>query len=186
MNVEKFTVRTTRATIVTWASSINAARTIVANAEGCPDSAILSVTSERETERKAAFRASPLLSGFLSVALQDLQYSENDEACREGWEARDVGTIWDCPDETFNRARVICDAFYAAAGPVIGESACDLEQIGSDSYLETAGHGAGFSDRRHDDDRDESARIADSLSSAVDGSRGLEMYIGDDGKAYFA
>lgn len=133
-----------------------------------------------EATRWLAFSASPMLSGFLSTLLADLQLTERDEACQEEREERDTGTIWDCPDATFTAARAICDRFWYAAP--VEESDCDSEQLGSDLYMEMAGHGVGFSDRSHDDDRDESARIAEQLSAAVDGR--LETYLGDDGAAY--
>lgn len=131
---------------------------------------------QTETERRAIFRTSPLLMGFLSTLLEDLQFSEREEG--------DSGTIWDCPDATFNAARSICDRFYALDIPV-AESACSYEQIGGDLYLEAAGHGAGFRDREHDSDSDVSQDIGERLSAAVDTvCTHLETYLGDDGCAY--
>ena len=105
-----------------------------------------------ESERKVAFRANPLIEGFLSTALEDLQFTENETACQEEREARDTGTIYDCPDETFQRAKDECDAFIAAAMTAPEMTECDFtlvefiessfafvqEHIGSDLYLERA------------------------------------------------
>ena len=137
-----------------------------------------------ETDRRAAFKASPLLMGFLGTMLEDLQNNEREAAFEDEREEIDAGTIWNCPDVTFNGARSICDTFYSGpGGDAAAESDCTYEQIGSDLYLESAGHGAGFSDRDHDGDRDASRAIAERLSAAVS-RHSVETYIGDDGAAY--
>jgi hypothetical protein len=151
----------------------------------------------RERERKAAFRACPMAESFLAVLLQDLQHSESDEACTEEREARDSGTIYTCPDSTFRAAVAECESFLAAIaahlaavpdGALAGldlASCYTLEQMGSDLYLERAGHGAGFRDRdAWSDDRDENAAIGETLSDLVESRSSLEVYLGDDGQAY--
>ncbi len=131
-----------------------------------------------EASRREAFRASPLLMGFLSTLLEDLQHSEREEAFQDEREERDVGTIWGCPVATFTAARTICDAFYAAAP--VEESDCSSDQLGSDLYMESVGHGVGFSDRDHGDLGYDD--VAERLSAAVAGR--LETYTGDDGAAW--
>lgn len=153
-----------------------------------------------ESEREAAFRANPLIRGFLSTALEDLQFNENETACQEEREARDTGTIYDCPDETFQRAKDECEAFLASAraAPELIECGFTLaefiessfpfvrEHIGSDLYLERAGHGAGFRDRTiWADGYTENREIGERLSAAVNPRGTLEIYLGDDGCAYF-
>lgn len=145
-----------------------------------------------EQERNAVFQASPMVRGFLATLLEDLQHSESDEACTEGREARDTGTIYTCPDSTFRAVVADCESFVAAlARDGHGRNALDLaldyapngyslEQAGSDLYLERAGHGAGFRDRGL-------GRAGAWLSDGVDSAFGvanLEAYLGDDGQAY--
>jgi len=154
-------------------------------------------TDNRERERKAAFRACPMAESFLAVLLQDLQHSESDEATSEGREARDTGTIYDCPDSTFRAAVAECESFLAAIaahlaavpdGALAGLDLANrytLEQMGSDLYLERAGHGAGFRDRDSwSDDREENRAIGEALSDLVESRHSLEAYLGDDGQTY--
>lgn len=149
-----------------------------------------------EQERKAAFAANPMAESFLATLLQDAQLSENDSACVEEREPMDSGTIYDCPDSTFNLAMRECQRFRDAItqaivtvpdGALAGlDTDCryTLEAIGSDLYLERAGHGAGFRDRDiWSDDSDECRAIGEALSDLVE--RGaVESYFGDDGKLY--
>ena len=148
-----------------------------------------------ESDRKAIFRNSPMVVGFLSTMLQDLQLTENDDSVEEDRESRDVGTIYDCPESTLNAVIHECETFLAT----LKESAHDrwwrLEHIfqdkylaepaGSDLYLERAGHGAGFRDRKcwHENKR-VNALIGERLSRAVPSRGSIYAYIGDDGKAY--
>lgn len=150
---------------------------------------------ERERNRKAIFHADKMAESFLSVMLQDMQFSENDEATTEEREPRDVGTIWTVPDSTFRACLMECADFrlaisdHLAAVPDGALAGLDLdgygiaEQLGSDLYLERAGHGAGFRDRDSwSDDRDECNAIGEALSGLV--HSGFESYLGDDGQAY--
>lgn len=69
--------------------------------------------SDTESYRKGIFKACPGFSDFVAVALQDLQYSENDEACTDERDARDSGTIYDSilTGEAFEHMRQIYTAF---------------------------------------------------------------------------
>jgi hypothetical protein len=148
-----------------------------------------------EIERKAAFSAKPMAESFLATLLEDAQLSENEEAFSEEREARDVGTIYDCPGDLFKLALDECEAFgldiaLALArvpdGALVGlDRDCrhTAAQLGSDLYLERAGHGAGFRDRdTWSEDRDECRAIGEALSGLV--RTGLETTLGDDGKLY--
>jgi hypothetical protein len=150
-----------------------------------------------ETEREAAFKACPMARDFLATLLQDAQLSEADEACSDEREARDSGTIYDCPDSTFRAAVADCEAFLAAIrlhlatvpdGALAGLDLANrytLAQMGSDLYLERAGHGAGFRDRdTWSDDSDENRAIGEALSDLVESRSSLESYFGDDGRVY--
>ncbi|WP_141237105.1 hypothetical protein [Sphingopyxis sp. GW247-27LB] len=139
-----------------------------------------------------------MVEGFLSTMLQDAQYREADEACSEEREARDTGTIYDCPDATLRAVIAECDQFITAARAVNVTDDVNLatfcnqawnhvrKQIGSDLYLERAGHGAGFRDRDiwACDDRDLNRRIGRALSDLVARHPSLETYVGDDGALY--
>lgn len=191
-----YKVTTTRATIIIYGhGNPESAKRAVAATEGCPDSAILSVDemAVTEDERKAAFKACPILADYLATALQDLQYSESDEACTDEREARDSGTIYDCPVETFDAARRDCEAFMAANAAHI-ESALELvpgedglrygrvyvtyERIGSRFYLQRVGHGVGFTD-------DGDANCLKAMGEYARSHSCESLYLGDDGKAYW-
>lgn len=147
-----------------------------------------------ETERKAAFRDCPILKDYLATALQDLDLSESDWACEEEREARDSGTIYDCPDETFLRAKDDCEAFMRDNAAHV-EAALDLQpgkeglrythryvdydRIGSTFYLQRVGHGVGFTD-------DGNAPCLKALEEYSRSHRMEGLYFGDDGKAYWA
>lgn len=152
----------------------------------------------REAQRAAMFAANPMVAGFLSTMLQDAQLTEFDESGTQEREERDTGTIYDCPDATFRAAIAECDAFVAAAEAIMVDGldvtlgaycrdsfAFIREHIGSDLYLERAGHGAGFCDRDiwAVDDRDLNRCIGEALSGCVAGPS-LETYLGDDGALY--
>lgn len=146
-----------------------------------------------ESERNAAFKSCPILKDYLATALQDLQFYEADSACMEEREERDAGTIYDCPDSTFQRAWNDCAAFMEAMGDQV-EAYLDLvpgeaglryargiwpaiERVGSTFYLLRVGHGVSFTD-----DGD-----ADCLKAMDDYTRGCRiegLYFSDDGKAY--
>jgi hypothetical protein len=137
-----------------------------------------------EAERKALFSVNRMAEGFLSTLLQDLQHREADDACMEGRAERDVGTIYDCPDETLADVLRECDAFREAMlrDPIVRDLLDDgyaMHPIGSDLYLERAGHGAGFRDRDIWS-RAQGERLSDLVSSRAS----LDAYLGDDGKAY--
>jgi len=118
-------------------------------------------TREREAARKADFKACPILADFVATMLQDLQYSEIDEACEEEREEGDTGTIYTLDDETYQRCKAYCEAFMTANAADI-ESALDLEpgseglrytsnglsyeRIGSTLYMLSVGHGVSFTD----------------------------------------
>lgn len=147
----------------------------------------------QETIRRNAFNACPILESYLATALSDLQFSENDNACEDNREARDTGTIYDCPDETFQRAVNDCATFMGAMRRWI-QRALDLEpgedglpygrdhfthdRIGYYFYMQRVGHGVGFTD----DGDDQSLQIMADYCR-VNPTEGL--YLGDDGAAYW-
>lgn len=146
-----------------------------------------------ETERKAAFKECPILSEYLATALQDLQFGEADNACEDERDARDSGTIYDCPDETFNRAWQDCKEFMAANkrwiqraldlepgedGLRYGRRGFDYDRIGYYFYMQRVGHGVGFTD-----DGDDMALQIMADYCRINPIEGL--YFGDDGAAYF-
>jgi hypothetical protein len=133
-----------------------------------------------ESERRLMFRYVPILGGFLSTLLQDAENRERDETSHTGI-PYEAGTIYDCPDSTFNAAADICRQFLAAPGvaDMLGENDWSgmWNAAGSDLYLTVAGHGAGFwdGDWPH----------GDPLTEAAHGvARWLETYVGDDGRVY--
>lgn len=151
-----------------------------------------------EEERKAAFRANPAAESFLATLLEDAQLHESDEACGEEREARDSGTIYDCPDGTYRVAMANCEAFLAAIREALAavpdqalagldlDNRYTMERLGADLYLKRAGHEAGFRDRvdTWSDDREENDAIGERLSELVDSRGSLESYFGDDGRLY--
>lgn len=146
-----------------------------------------------ESERKEAFRDCPILKEYLATALQDLQFSENDESCEAEREARDTGTIYDCPEETFRKAWQDCTAFMQSQKRWIGRALelepgedglrytathFDQDLIGYYFYMQSVGHGVGFTDNGDDE----------SLQIMADYCRVrycAGLYLGDDDKAYW-
>ena len=132
------------------------------------------------------YRANPALESYIATMLQDVQYCENDEACTDGREARDVSTIWNLPDATFNACKRRVESYQATvtAWPDFDEmqETVDIygESVGSDLYLEQAGHGAGFTDRDH------YGEYAQRLSDAWDWADAIESYVGDDGAVWIS
>lgn len=146
-----------------------------------------------EQIRNAWFNACPILQNYLSTALQDLQFSEMDDSCMESRDERDTGTIYDCPDKTFQRALTDCQHFMNANhwwitratelepgedGLRYGRHYVTHERIGSTFYLARIGSGVTFTD----DGDDQSLQImADyARSHSCEG-----LYFGDDGKVYW-
>ena len=139
----------------------------------------------QEYARKAAFRACPILVGFLSCALEDLQHTESDESCMEERTERDSGTIYDCPPDVFEWARTHCAEFLRAQ---IGNVEAALQhmtwdRIGSTFYMSAVGHGVAFTD-------DASAPCLEGLETWISERyypASLDsLYFGDDGKVYSA
>jgi len=146
-----------------------------------------------ETARKAAFDAVPILETYLATALEDAQFYENDNACEDEREARDTGTIYNCPDETFQRAHKDCAAFMEAQARWInralelepgedglryGTRGFDHGRIGYYFYMQRVGHGVGFTD----DGDDQALQI---MADYCRVNRLEGLYLGDDGRAYF-
>ena len=119
-----------------------------------------------------------ILRGFVSTALQDLQYSENDEACMEGREPRSIDLLG---DGVLDSLRDYVAAWFARAEPYLLPSnyslTFDLFEIGSDLYLTAVGHGCGFWDRTEKINRRDGDIISDIAPR-------IEVYVGDDGKVY--
>jgi hypothetical protein len=148
---------------------------------------------EKEEKRNRAFRACPILSAYVSTLLQDLQLSEGEEACTEGREPRDSGTVYTLPDSEFEKCKQLCESFMAEHAADI-EAATELEpgqpglqytasrymnheRIGSTLYLAAVGHGVTFTD-------DGNAPCLERLANAARALRWESPYFGDDGRLY--
>lgn len=149
---------------------------------------------EREEQRNRDFRACPILSAYVSTLLEDLQHSESDEACTEGREPRDSGTIYTLPDSEFAKCKASCERFAAENAADI-EAAQELEpgepglqytthrymtadRIGSTFYMARVGHGVTFTD-------DGDAPCLQRLAEAARNFGYMEgAYFGDDGRVY--
>lgn len=132
-----------------------------------------------ENARRDDFRALPGLSDYIATALEDLQHSESDEACLHEREERDTGTIYSLPCVTYSRLKSDYEDFIGKAGNDFREW-CDRfgpESFGANFHLTRSGHGAGYWDRG-------AGELGDRLTSLCDGYRGLELYLGDDGRTY--
>jgi hypothetical protein len=151
--------------------------------------------TEMDTEeaRKADFKACPILADYLATMLQDLDYSEADEACTEDREPRDAGTIYDLCEETYQKHKADCERFYRENLADI-EAACELvpgeeglrysggryitmERIGSTFYMLRVGHGVAFTD-------DGNADCLERLNEATRKFGGFDAYFGDDDHVY--
>lgn len=149
----------------------------------------------QEQERRAAFKACPILSEYLATALQDLQYTESDAACEEERDARDTGTIYTCSDDVLQWARSYCERFMIECAPHLdavrfahpGDDGFEYlrnpdklsdDGIGSTLYLASVGHGVTFTD-------DGNHPALDAMAQWVrDNSNGEGLYMGDDRGVY--
>lgn len=141
-------------------------------------------TAAIERARDLDFKRYPGLSDYIACALQDLQYSETDEACMDGRDARDTGTIYTLATVTYDKLRdyfvaflADCASDIAAAIDPIEPLAATMERIGSTYWLAQCGSGVTFTD-----DGDSPA-----LQALADYARlhSVEsLYLGDDGKVY--
>jgi len=118
------------------------------------------------------------LQSFVATMLEDMQLAENDEACTEEREPRDVGTIYTIPQATFDRIRADCDLFQRIAADdltaAFDSGTCyGRDSAGADFYLTRVGHGAGYWDRGLGD-------IGDRLTAHAVDFRAFEPYVGDD------
>ena len=133
---------------------------------GEPSHAMSALRNLSEQGRRSWFAANPLLEGFLSTMCEDAQHNVSDSL-----EDYDVGTIWTVPHATLRRADQICRDFlrrFDDNDDVARLVESNGEKLGSDLYMESAGHGVGFQDRDHySDDSDDNRRIGEALSAAV-------------------
>lgn len=190
MLMNYYTVKTSQVTINVAARNEQAAREQVMKFEQCPESAIKSVTLDVELTRNVAMQDCPILRGYLSTALQDTQFRENDDACEEERQPHDVGTIYTVSDDIFQRAYRDCTEFLQAARDAISShigiaeiEGYTNEQCGADFWLTRNGHGAGFWDRSALMDV-YGHNIGEALTALV-GWRTqwpeIDFYFGDDG-----
>lgn len=151
--------------------------------------------TEAERNREADLRANPLLREYIGTMLQDLQFSEADEASSETREARDSGTIYDCPNETFAKCRDDAWKFYeenradieAALELIPGEEGLQyannrpmtLDRIAYYLWMTRVGHGVAITD-------DGNAPCLQRLDKAAASFGNLDAYFGDDGRAYLS
>jgi len=147
-----------------------------------------------ERQREADFRRLPILRDYVATMLEDLQFTEADEACGEGREERDTGTIYTLPGETFARCLADVERFAsecaadieAAQELVPGEEGLryahgrymDSDRIGSTLWLARAGSGVTFTD-------DGNAPCLERLAEWARANSIESPYFGDDGKVYF-
>ena len=145
-----------------------------------------------EASRKADFRACPILADFIATMLQDLQYTEADNACEEEREEGDTGTIYTLAEDVYQTCKRLCEEFMVANAEAI-EEALDLEpgsdglrytanyisheRIGSTFYMQLVGHGISFTD-------DGDAPCLQALNEYVRGLRGAEFYF-DGERVYY-
>lgn len=142
-------------------------------------------TAEREAARTADFNACPILADFIATMLQDLQYTENDQACEDEREAGDTGTIYDLPEPMYQVCKSLCEDFMTANAAAI-EEALDLEpgepglqytkhrymnheRIGSTFYMLYVGHGVSFTD-------DGDAPCLETMNDYTRNQRGPQFY----------
>lgn len=142
------------------------------------------------SERKLDFLHYPGLSDYIACALQNLQYSESDEACMDGSAPRDTGTIYDLHSVTYDKLRANFAAFLADCASDIAAAidyhpgnnpfaaqAVTMERIGSTYWLAQCGSGVTFTD---DGDNPALHALADyARAHSVE-----SLYLGDDGKVY--
>ncbi len=85
--------------------------------------------------------------------------------------------IDDIAPETVKTMRRDVTDFVQANGTLLADSGLPDERIGHDFWLTRNGHGAGFWDRGL-------GAVGDRLSDAACVYRGVDLYVGDDGRVY--
>lgn len=146
--------------------------------------------TETEDRSKADFKACPILRQYVATMLEDLQFSEADQACEEEREARDTGTIYTLCEGTYVQAKADCEAFYAVNKADIemaldprsredeaGDKWFSEDEIGFYFYMIRVGHGVAFTD-------DDTAACLTRLNEAARAFGRLDAYLGDDGEVY--
>ncbi len=146
-------------------------------------------TKKQEADRKADFKACPILADFIATMLQDLQYREADDACEEEREEGDTGTIYTVDESIYQICKTLCEGFMARNAESI-EQALDLEpgepglqyargrymsyeRIGSTFYMLLVGHGVSFTD-------DGDAPCLEAMNADTRADRGAEFYFDGD------
>lgn len=154
------------------------------------------MATETEIARNADFKACPILKDYIAAMLQDLQFSEADQACEEERDERDSGTIYTLNAESYAKCKADCEKFYAdnrddieAALELVpgedglryGRDYMTYERIGYYFYMLRVGHGVSFTD----DGTPGEAQCLANLNEAVRLHwRGFDAYFGDDGEVY--
>lgn len=133
-----------------------------------------------ESDRNGYFAASPMLEHFIGTGLQDLQLSENDEACTDGREPRDSGTIYELRDETFLRCVAMVSHFADECKFHIAralEAGTTADRLGSTLWLAVVGSGVTFTD-------DGDAPHLEAMANYARKVYCEGFYFGDDGDVY--
>lgn len=143
-------------------------------------------------DRLAYLRHDEMAAAFLGTMLDDAQAMEVDAACTDEREPLDTGTIYDCPAPTYRAAIAICDQFRRLVegdqvlNPGAWRGRRSVETVlGSDLYMEMAGHGVGFRDREWGAEwGEDSDTVGEALSTLAGHVGRLETYLDDAGAVW--
>ena len=114
-----------------------------------------------------------VLEDYLGSALWSSNDDE-DEPLDTNYSIRDIAK------STINAAKKDLAKFWKQAGDLLkGE---DEAQIAHDFWLTRNGHGAGFWDRKYNNDED--GTKGDKLTKIAEKFGEINLYVGDDGKIY--
>jgi len=91
----------------------------------------------------------------------------------------DIWGIENLPPEVVDKATKVCYRFSTENFDDITEAKLTPDKVGHDLWLTRNGHGTGFWDRSLGD-------VGDRLTSAAEKLGESYLYVGDDGKLYFA
>ena len=123
--------------------------------------------------RRAKYAPDSFVDAYIECAL----WSSNDNSDDSGGEPLDKNySEDDIAPESLKAMRADCDAFYKANSADLSRMANDT-QAGHDFWLTRNGHGTGFWDRGL-------GELGERLTKASKTFRGVDLYVGDDGKIH--
>lgn len=145
-----------------------------------------------EAQRRTDFAKHGGLDSYISIALECMQLSENDEACSDGRDARDTGTIYTLTQSTYETLKAHWLAFVTDCAAHIADALdlvpgddglrytdirVSIDGLAGTYWLAQTGSGVDFTD-------DGDAPALQAMADYADAHSVEGLYFGDNGKVY--